>query len=119
MTTTPFLSALDRANKRTRERQEAQAAYERALDREHVAKVLADPKPYLKKQKAAMKLHQRNMLDPNWNHLRYYPKWSYGQTTREYIRTYQALNRKVSNAPELTFDHADRVAPYYSLEEVA
>jgi hypothetical protein len=109
--TTPFLAALERANKRTREREEAQAALDRAVDREHRAKVLADPKPYLKKQKAAMKLRQKNLLDPNWDHVRFYPKFSMGDTTRGYIRTYQALNRKTSNAPELTFTHADRLAP--------
>lgn len=111
--TTPFLSALERANKRTRERQEAQAAFERALEREHVAKVLADPKPYLKKQKVAMKLRQKNLLDPNWDHVRYYPKWTYGMLTRDYIRSYQALNRKTSNASDLTFGVAHRTAPYY------
>lgn len=117
MKPTNFDLALERANKRTRERQDAQEALDRAKGREQAAKALADPARALKNLKATMKLRQKNLLDPNWDHKRYYPCFFAGSTlTRDYIRSYQALNRHTSNAPELTFDHRHGTAPYPEAE---
>jgi hypothetical protein len=111
MKPTNFDLALARASNRTRARQEAQEALDLAKHREHVAKVLLDPRKAMNNYKRQQATRRENLLDPDWGTVRYFPKWSFGMTTREYIRSYQALNRKTSNAPELTFTHADRLAP--------
>ena len=108
--TDPFPAALERATDRTRARQEAQEALDLAKHREHVAKVLLDPRKAMNNYKRQQATRRENLLDPDWGTVRYFPKFT-AQTTAEHVRSYQALNRKTSNAPELTFTHADRLAP--------
>jgi hypothetical protein len=118
MKPTHFDMALQRAADRARAREEAKVALDLAKAREHVAKALLRPKHYLAKFKRKQQEHMKNLRDPNWNHVRYYPCFFPGSTTtREYIRSYQALNRKTSNAAELTFDHATMGPAPYEVQE--
>ncbi len=106
MKPTNFDLALARASNRTRARQEAQEALDLAKHREHVAKVLLDPRKAMNNYKRQQATRRENLLDPDWGTVRYFPKFT-AQTTAEYVRSYQALNRKTSQARELTFARPD------------
>ena len=64
MKPTNFDLALERATDRTRARQEAQEALDLAKHREHVAKVLLDPRKAMNNYKRQQATRRENLLDP-------------------------------------------------------
>ena len=71
----------------------------------------------LAKFKRQLAERRRMLLDPNAGHKRLYPRWTMGQRTLEYVRTYNALNHHGANPLRFTF--ADRVAPFHPDEELS
>jgi hypothetical protein len=59
----------------------------------------------LRMVKAQQAERRRNLADPNYRLLRYFPTWHPAMTTDEYIGLFQALNRKVKDEVGLTFHY--------------
>jgi hypothetical protein len=95
-------SAQRRADERAR-LQEHRDLIEHKL---HLARCRLDPAGMARRAKAAQAKRKRELLDPNHAHVRFFPTWA-DQGIAQYIRTFQALNAKLSNSPQLDFVNLD------------